>query len=199
MMSRPMELRTRPYTPSSRYWPRPGTTASRRVTASITTARTMTVSTITIIVPVIAKAPSPNSGCQKSGALGGTKVSSAAETMDVTTQPPSGAAAGGCVPAARTAVARHLRRTCTSRAVHTVTDPDHRDRGGHAQDERDRQHPDPAEGLADPPGRQSEDEHGRHQGAQGVPSLAQVFTRDHLGVHGRRAALVAVRHRWAPA
>src|SRR5687768_3235221 len=184
MMSRPIELRTRPYTPSRRYWPRPGTTPSRRVASNMTAARPMVTSTMTTIGRVTAKAPSPTSGCQKSGALGGTN-SSAAETTIVTTQPPLGTARGGCVlrPGGPPRAVAAWR---SSRAAVSVTDPNRGDRSGHPQDQGQWQHPHLMEGLAEPPGRQAEDQHRRQHGAQGVPALAQMRPGDHLVVHRRR-------------
>src|SRR5215217_1772295 len=99
MTSRATELRTRPYTPSARYWPLPGTTASRR--------------------------------------------------------------------------------------VNTVTDPYRGDSGTHPHDEADRQDPHVVNALAEPPGRQSEDQNAREQRGERIPALAQVRTRDQLRVHRR--------------
>src|SRR4051794_5252929 len=146
---------------------------------------------------VMAKAPSPTSGCQKSGALGGWN-SSAAKTVVVTTQPPSRTVVGSVV-LRRGRGAAHSAAKTSSRAVHTVTDPHSRDSGTHTQHQGDGQDPHLVEGVAEPPGREAEDQHRREQGGERVPPFAQVCARDQLVVHGRGAALVAVRHRWTPA
>src|SRR5829696_7900405 len=155
----------------------------------MTSARTMTDSTITTMGRVMARAPSPTSGCQKSGAPGGSN-SSAAKTAVVTAQPPSS------LRSVRSSSAQGKPRAraagTSSRAVNTVTDPHRGDSGTHPEDQTDRQDPHLVQRRTEPPGGQPEDEHRGEQGREGVPPLAQVRAGDHLRVHRGRAAVVAL-------